>query len=132
MLWVVKGLKGKEDDGLPPIAEHVLLATVTGMVPWSIYYVNKLIPWLPFEGLRRMIKGRAELRQMAIDCVHDVIENKTDRKDLLGKLLEELKAGTDSTRAWTLTWWMFRLRLLGSLLQARIRLLQRRRCYCGM
>ena len=43
-----------------------------------------------------MIRGRFALRQMAVASVHDAMEKKSDRKDLLGRLLEEVEAGTDN------------------------------------
>ena len=89
-------VNGKEEEGMPPIREHLLLATVSGMVPWLPPYVNKVTPYIPVAGLQRMIKARGQLRQMAVDSVNEVIANKTDRKDLLGRLLEELEVGTDS------------------------------------
>lgn len=83
-------------DEMPPILEHVLLATMSGEVPGLIPYVNKVTPYIPFPPLQRMIKGRIALRQMAIHSVHNVMANKSDRKDLLGRLLEEVETGTDS------------------------------------
>ena len=51
---------------------------------------------ITLAGLQRMSKGRGHLRQMAVGPVNKIIVNKTDRKDPLGKLLEELEVGTDS------------------------------------
>jgi benzoate 4-monooxygenase len=83
-------------DSTPPIEQHVLLATMSGQTPWLIPYVNKCLPYVPFPSLQRMIKGRTALRQMAVESVNDRLAIKSDRKDLLGRLLDELEAGTDS------------------------------------
>jgi len=44
--------------------EQVLLATVTGQLPWLIPYVNRILPWLPIPRLKKMINGRLNLRQV--------------------------------------------------------------------
>ncbi|KAH7077544.1 cytochrome P450 [Paraphoma chrysanthemicola] len=86
---------GRESD-MPPIREHVLLASVSGTMPWLIPYINKFVPKIPIRSLQRMIRGRSQLRQLAIKSVNQRIVNQSDRKDLLGRLLDELEAGVDS------------------------------------
>lgn len=51
----------REEGGMPPIREHVLLATVSGMVPRLIPYVYKVTLYIPVAGLQRMIKGRGQM-----------------------------------------------------------------------
>ena len=89
-------LESGDKDQMPPIRAHVLLATMSAHVPWLIPYVNRIAPYVPIPALQKMIRGRFALRQMAVASVHDAMEKKSDRKDLLGRLLEEVEAGTDN------------------------------------
>ncbi|KAH9827687.1 Isotrichodermin C-15 hydroxylase [Teratosphaeria destructans] len=86
-----------DEAQMPPIHDHVLLATLSGQVPWIIPYVRKVLPYTPLASLQRMIRGRENLRRMAIESVEKRMAAKSDRKDLLGRLLLELEAGQDST-----------------------------------
>ncbi|KAH7410748.1 cytochrome P450 [Cadophora sp. MPI-SDFR-AT-0126] len=81
---------------MPPIREHVLLATTSGQLPWLIPYINKVVPYLPIPALQRMIRGRAGLRALAVTSVEKRVQSKSRRKDLLGRLLQELDQGYDS------------------------------------
>ncbi|KAK5999292.1 hypothetical protein QM012_005617 [Aureobasidium pullulans] len=91
------GVLEKGDEALmPPTYEHVLLATLSGQVPWCIPYVRKVLPYVPIPSLSRMIKERDHLRQMAIESVEKRIATPSDRKDLLGRLIEECETGQDS------------------------------------
>jgi benzoate 4-monooxygenase len=83
-----------------------------GNIPWIIPYINKVLPYLPIPALQKMINGRAGLRQvsallsldawgltrtkLAITSVNRRIAGDSRRKDLLGRLLEELQRGVDS------------------------------------
>lgn len=86
---------------------------MSGQMPWSIPYVRKVLPYVPIPSLSRMIKGRDQLRQvpnsrdagminadetdqMAIDSVEKRVASPSDRKDLLGRLIEECETGHDS------------------------------------
>lgn len=82
--------------GMPPIEQHVLLATMSGQTPWLIPYINKFLPYIPIPSLQRMVRGRAGLRRMAIESVNNRLAIHSERKDLLGRLLEELEVGEDS------------------------------------
>jgi benzoate 4-monooxygenase len=91
---------------------QVLLATSLGNIPWIIPYINKVLPYIPIPALQKMINGRAGLRQvsallsldawgltrtkLAITSVNRRIAGDSRRKDLLGRLLEELQRGVDS------------------------------------
>jgi hypothetical protein len=47
------------------VALQVLLATLSGQMPWIIPYVRKILPHLPIPSLRRMIEGREDLRKVS-------------------------------------------------------------------
>ncbi|KAH8587166.1 cytochrome P450 [Bisporella sp. PMI_857] len=87
--------KGNQNE-MPPIEEHVFLATMAGQMPWAIPPINKIAQYIPVSSVRRLIKGRDKLLQMAIDSVNTRLEIESDRKDILGGLLDELRHGTDS------------------------------------
>ncbi|KAF2768649.1 cytochrome P450, partial [Teratosphaeria nubilosa] len=78
-----------DEAQMTPIHDHAL--------PWMISYVRKVLPYIPLASLQRMIRGRDNLRRMAIESVEKRMAAKSDRKDLLGRLLLELEAGQDST-----------------------------------
>ncbi|KAK0105970.1 hypothetical protein ONS95_004479 [Cadophora gregata] len=81
---------------MPPVREHVLLGTTSGHLPWLIPYINKVVPYLPIPALQKMIKGRTGLRELAVASVERRMKSQSQRKDLLGRLLQELDQGQDS------------------------------------
>ncbi|KAF2460199.1 cytochrome P450 [Lineolata rhizophorae] len=89
-------LDSGDEYQMPPVREHVLLATTSGQTPWVVPYVNSMVPHVPVPSLQRMVRGRKDLRQMAIDSVNDRLRSDSTRIDLLGRLLDELKSGVDS------------------------------------
>ncbi|KAK8219590.1 cytochrome P450 [Phyllosticta paracitricarpa] len=82
-------------NALPPLKEHLMLAMLSGQLPWLIPYVNRYLGHIPIPSLQRVLEGRGKLRQMAIDCVSARLSNPDPtRRDLLAKLIEEYERGT--------------------------------------
>jgi Cytochrome P450 len=57
-------LKSGSEDVLPPIAEHVRLATVAGQIPEHTTRLIKLLSYVPLPWIQRLYKGRAALREV--------------------------------------------------------------------
>ncbi|KAK8221457.1 cytochrome P450 [Phyllosticta capitalensis] len=90
-------LEQGDAGALPPLKEHLMLAMLSGQLPWLVPYVNKYLGYLPIPYLQHVIRGRGKLRQMAIDCVNARLGNPDPtRRDLLAKLIEEYQRGVKS------------------------------------
>ncbi|KAK7531507.1 cytochrome P450 [Phyllosticta citribraziliensis] len=81
-------------NAMPPLKDHLMLAMLSGQLPWLVPYVNRYLGHVPVPFVQRVLKGRGKLRQMAIDCVTARL-SKPDptRRDLLAKLIEEYERG---------------------------------------
>lgn len=89
-------LDSGDSSEVPPLEKHARLSVLTGQVPWFQPYAVKLFRKIPLELVRKMAQGRAKLIRLAVDSVNYRVAHPSNRKDLLGKLLEELEAGKDS------------------------------------
>jgi hypothetical protein len=82
---------------IPPVAEHSLLAAVTGAWPLMTKRLKKYLPLVPHPGLQRLFKGRQACAELASECVQrrldDVKRQKeqdpdsAERKDILTNLI---------------------------------------------
>jgi len=59
------GLKSGSEDMLPPIPEHVRLATVAGQIPDYTTQLIKLMSYSPIPWIQRLYKGRAALKDVS-------------------------------------------------------------------
>ena len=80
---------------LPPINEHILLASVFGCFPALLPYSMRLARFLPFSWLKTLLASRARIQQQVAECVRLAIsEQKSGQND--GKtLLTQLIAAKD-------------------------------------
>ena len=58
------GLKSGNEDVIPPVTEHVRLATVAGQIPDYTTQLIKLMSYAPIPWIQRLYKGRAELKEV--------------------------------------------------------------------
>ncbi|KAL3419930.1 hypothetical protein PVAG01_08429 [Phlyctema vagabunda] len=79
-----------ETAELPPVKDHVLLATMLGQVPVLLAPVKRIIALLPIPRLQKMFESRDRLRKLAVDSVAKRLEKKSSdgRIDLLMKLID--------------------------------------------
>ena len=79
---------GKEDPRIPLIGAQMALGTVLGMIPQLLLPISRHGAWVPVPWMRRQTAGRKKLKEMTESRVQSRQKNPSDRKDILGRLLE--------------------------------------------
>jgi hypothetical protein len=57
-------LRTGDESVIPPVTEHVRLATVVGQIPEYTTELIKLMSFAPIPWIQRLYKGRAALREV--------------------------------------------------------------------
>ncbi|KAF4339548.1 cytochrome P450 monooxygenase [Fusarium beomiforme] len=85
----------RDPSRLPPIKDHVYLACLMAMTPDALPWIKRVLPYIPVSWLQRLLRARAQLRDLAAACVRRRIDDKSsDRKDLLSCLLNAIDPDT--------------------------------------
>jgi cytochrome P450 len=80
---------------LPPINDHILLASLYGSLPSLLPYSMRLANYLPIPWLQVLIRNRAKIRDIVRDCVAKEMEAKDADGDRPKTLLSQLIAAKD-------------------------------------
>lgn len=93
------GIQEADDESLvPPVAEHTLLASVTGAWPSMTKTLKAWLPLLPYRPLQNLFEGRRACASLAAKCVEKRLSDLQDaresgkvpsgqRKDILTNLI---------------------------------------------
>lgn len=90
--------EASDDEHVPPVIEHSLLAAVTGAWPAMTFKLKKWLPLVPIRSLQRLFQGRQACADLAAKCVAKRLQelekvsgnedaDPSKRKDLLTSLI---------------------------------------------
>jgi len=88
---------GKEDERIPLIANQMELGTITGMMPSILIPLSRNFACLPIPWMQRQVAGREKLKTLTQTRLEDRQHHASDRKDILGRLLEAQDSETGET-----------------------------------
>jgi cytochrome P450 len=93
--------KAANQENLPPIGDHVLLACLIGIMSGLLPYSKTLVASLPIPWVRRLINGRTKLRNQTLNCVNTAMGMEKGNQNLLTHLIQakDPDTGVNLTRA---------------------------------
>ncbi|KAF2092698.1 cytochrome P450 [Rhizodiscina lignyota] len=80
---------------LPPINDHIFLASLYGSLPSLLPYSMRWSQYLPIPWLQGLMRSRLKIRNTVSECVGKEIREQTNRPDKSKNLLTQLIAATD-------------------------------------
>lgn len=76
------GVQIADDENLvPPVVEHSLLAAATGAWPAMLPYLKRWLPKVPSQSLQKLFQGRRTCAGLASRCVQKRLEDLNDVQD---------------------------------------------------
>jgi len=83
-----------DNNQAPHLEYHLRVGSIGGTMPWLLPYIRKYGKYMPIKWVSGAVEARDKLKKLAAQAVDDAINHKSDRKDILGVLVDAVDTET--------------------------------------